>query len=103
MRPEDRPRPRRRGGLGPTTLAALAAGTLCAVAGSRAAVTVEAEGQAAAMVTAGTAQGDALSMPVVTSLSLVALAAWGVLLVTRGLVRRGAAALALLASAGVKL
>lgn len=86
--------------FGVATLSALAAGTLCAVAGTRAAVSVDAEGEAAAMVTAGTAQGDALTMPLVTSLALVALAAWGVLLVTRGLVRRSAAGLALLAGAG---
>jgi hypothetical protein len=93
--------PRGRRGFGLATLAALAAGTTCAVAGTRAAVEVDAEGQAAAMVTAGTAQGDALTMPLVTSLALVALASWGVLLVTRGVVRRSAAALALLASLGL--
>jgi len=93
--------PRGRRGFGLATLAALAAGTTCAVAGTRAAVEVDAEGQAAAMVTAGTAQGDALTMPLVTSLALVALAAWGVLLVTRRVVRRCAAALALLASLGL--
>ena len=48
-------------GFGLTTLVALAAGTLCAVAGTRAAVEVDADGQAAAMVTAGTGQGDALT------------------------------------------
>ncbi len=53
------------------------------------------------MVTAGTGQGDALTMPLVTSLALVALAAWGVLLVTRRVVRRCAAVLALLASLGL--
>jgi uncharacterized membrane protein (TIGR02234 family) len=52
------------------------------------------------MVAAGTAQGDALTMPLVTSLALVGLAAWGVLLVTRRRVRRGAAGLALLAGLG---
>ena len=86
--------------FGVATLSALAAGTLCAVAGTRAAVSVDAGGDAAAMVTAGTTQGDALAMPLVTSLALVALASWGVLLVTRGRVRRGAAVLALLAGLG---
>lgn len=86
--------------FGVATLSALAAGTLCAVAGTRAAVSVDAEGGAAAMVTAGTAQGDALAMPLVTSLALVALASWGVLLVTRGWVRRATAVLALLAALG---
>lgn len=88
-------------GFGLTTLVALAAGTVCAVAGTRAAVEVDADGQAAAMVTAGTGQGDALTMPLVTSLALVALASWGVLLVTRRVVRRSAAVLALLASLGL--
>lgn len=88
-------------GFGLTPLVALAAGTLCAVAGTRAAVEVDADGQAAAMVSAGTGQGDALTMPLVTSLALVALASWGVLLVTRRVVRRCAAVLALLASLGL--
>ena len=86
--------------FGVATLSALAAGTLCAVAGTRAAVSVDAEGDAAAMVTAGTTQGDALTMPLVTSLALVVLASWGVLLVTRGVVRRAAAVLALVAALG---
>lgn len=86
--------------FGPVVLAGLASGTLVAVAGTRAAVSVEADGQAAATVTAGTAAGDALTMPLVTSLALVTLAAWGVLLVTRSWVRRSAAVLALLASGG---
>ena len=89
--------------FGPATLVALGSGTLCAVAGTRAAVGIDADGQAAAMVAAGTAQGDALTMPLVTSLALVGLAAWGVLLVTRGRVRRGSAGLALLAGLGTLL
>lgn len=86
--------------FGVATLTALASGTLCAVAGTRAAVSIDADGESAAMVAAGTAQGDALTMPLVTSLALVGLAAWGVLLVTRRRVRRGAAGLALLAGLG---
>lgn len=86
--------------FGVVVVSGLAAGTLVAVAGTRAAVSVEADGRSAAMVTAGTTQGDALTMPLVTSLALVALASWGVLLVTRGRVRRLAAVLALLASGG---
>ena len=81
-------------------LAGLASGTLCAVAGTRAAVSVDADTDAVALVTAGTSSGDALTMPLVTSLALVALAAWGVVLVTRRRARRGAAGLALLASLG---
>ena len=40
-------------------------------------------------------------MPLALSLSLVVLAAWGVLLVTRGAVRRALAVLALVAALGV--
>lgn len=81
-------------------LAGLASGTLAAVAGTRAAVSVDADSDAVALVTAGTTAGDALTMPLVTSLALVVLAAWGVVLVTRARVRRLAAGLALLASLG---
>lgn len=86
--------------FGPTALAGLAAGTLAAVTGTRAAVSVDAESDAVALVTAGTTAGDALTMPLVTSLALVVLAAWGVVLVSRARVRRLAAGLALLASVG---
>lgn len=86
--------------FGPTVLAGLASGTLSAVAGTRAAVSVDADSAAVALVTAGTTAGDALTMPLVTSLALVVLAAWGVVLVTRARVRRLAAGLALLASLG---
>lgn len=84
--------------FGPAVLAGLASGTLAAVAGTRAAVSVDADSDAVALVTAGTTAGDALTMPLVTSLALVVLAAWGVVLVTRARVRRLAAGLALLAS-----
>lgn len=86
--------------FGPTVLAGLASGTLSAVAGTRAAVSIDADPDAVALVTAGTTAGDALTMPLVTSLALVVLAAWGVVLVTRSRVRRLAAGLALLASLG---
>jgi multisubunit Na+/H+ antiporter MnhC subunit len=86
--------------FGPAVLAGLASGTLAAVAGTRAAVSVDADADAVALVTAGTTAGDALTMPLVTSLALVVLAAWGVVLVTRARVRRLAAGLALLASLG---
>lgn len=92
--------PRGRRLFGPAVLAGLASGTLCAVAGTRAAVSVDADTDAVALVTAGTTAGDALTMPLVTSLALVVLASWGVLLVTRARVRRLAAGLALLASLG---
>ena len=59
--------------FGVATLTALASGTLCAVAGTRAAVSIDADGESAAMVAAGAAQGDALTMPLVTSLALVGL------------------------------
>lgn len=86
--------------FGPAVLGGLASGTLAAVAGTRAAVSVDADSDAVALVTAGTTAGDALTMPLVTSLALVVLASWGVVLVTRARVRRLAAGLALLASLG---
>ena len=52
---------------------------------------------------AATALGTAASLPLAQSLALVALAAWGVLLVTRGAVRRVVAVLAAFAAAGVVL
>lgn len=46
------------------------------------------------------ANSQALDAPAVTALALVALAAWGVVLVTRGWVRRGVAVLGALTGAG---
>jgi uncharacterized membrane protein (TIGR02234 family) len=88
------PEPRRT--FGPTLLLGLSAGTLCAVASSR--PWVEVEGDADLLVAATEGAGE---MPLAAALSLVVLAAWGVLLVTRGRVRRVLAVVAALAALGV--
>ncbi|MEO5852473.1 MAG: Trp biosynthesis-associated membrane protein [Nocardioides sp.] len=86
--------------FGPVVVASLAGGVLTAVAGTRPWVTVN-----------GTAANDPLldvaggtsgaQMPLATTLALVVLAAWGVVLVTRGRVRRAVTVLGALAAAGV--
>jgi uncharacterized membrane protein (TIGR02234 family) len=76
----------------------LAAGTLAAVAGSKPWVvdtSLPAGSDPLGLV------ADAGEMPLALALSLVVLACWGVLLVTRGGVRRVVAVLALLAAAGL--
>ena len=78
--------------FGPTVTAGLAGAALAAWAGSNEWVKVTAPAQMPA---------DLNDSPATTGLALVALAAWGVVLVTRGLVRRLVAALAGLAGIGV--
>jgi uncharacterized membrane protein (TIGR02234 family) len=87
----------RRRTFGPVVLLGLVAGVLTAVAGDRAAA--DASGRAARAAAGGFVTYDA-HLPLVTALGLVVLACWGVLLVTRGRVRRAVAALGALASAG---
>ncbi len=87
----------RRHTFGPVVLLGLAAGILTAVAGDRAAA--KASGAAAKTASSGFVTYDA-HLPVVTALGLVGLACWGVILVTRGRVRRAVAALAVLAGIG---
>lgn len=81
--------------FGPVVLLGLAAGALAAIAGSKPWATV---GDQQSVATMG--GGDVGEMPAATALALVVLAAWGVLLVTRGVVRRGVAVLAAIAAAG---
>ncbi|TQL69191.1 putative membrane protein (TIGR02234 family) [Nocardioides albertanoniae] len=78
--------------FGPTVIAGLGGAALAAWAGSNDWVKVTAPGPMPA---------DLNDSPGTTGLALVALAAWGVVLVTRGLVRRLVAALAGLAGIGV--
>ncbi|MCB0894665.1 MAG: Trp biosynthesis-associated membrane protein [Nocardioides sp.] len=85
----ERPGPRRT--FGPVVLLGLAAAGLTAVAGNHAVVASDASSP---LVTY-----DA-HVPLATSLGLVVLACWGVVLVTRGLVRRAVAVLGVLASLG---
>ena len=81
----------RRRTFGPVVLLGLAAGTLTAVAGEKPAVEgVRRRGPA---VSSRLVSFDA-HLPLVTALGLVVLACWGVVLVTRGRVRRAVAVLA---------
>ncbi|WP_051548628.1 Trp biosynthesis-associated membrane protein [Nocardioides sp. URHA0032] len=89
--------PDRRRTFGPVVLLGLAAGTVTAVAGNHPAVS--GSGAAAGAMSSLLISFDA-HMPLVTALGLVVLACWGVVLVTRGRVRRAVAVLAALASTG---
>jgi len=80
--------------FGPVVVAGLVGGALAAVAGTKHWVSTT---QTQAVLDA---QGVALDAPGVTALALVVLAAWGVVLVTRGRVRRLVLVLAALASVG---
>jgi len=83
----------RRRTFGPVVLLGLAGATLAAVGGNQQAVTGAASSPRLTLTFDG-------SMPLVTALALVALASWGVLLVTRGRVRRVMAVLGTLAAGG---
>ena len=84
-------------GFGPAVLAGLGAGALAAVASARPWVSTAGGGSADLL-----ARLDGLGeAPLASAVSLVLLAAWGVLLVTRGRARRLAAAVALAAGAGL--
>lgn len=87
------PETSRRRTFGPVVLLGLAAGGITAIAGTQQAV----DGGASRGSLALTFEGD---LPLVTALGLVVLACWGVLLVTRGRVRRAVAALGTVAAAG---
>jgi uncharacterized membrane protein (TIGR02234 family) len=87
--------------FGPTVLLGLAGSGFAAVAGHKEMLAVPQETITAAGGLALDAQQRSVQFPLAGALALVALAAWGVLLVTRGVVRRVVAVLALLAAAGV--
>jgi Tryptophan-associated transmembrane protein (Trp_oprn_chp) len=93
-------RPHRRS-LGPVVLVGLASATLVAVAGNR--TWAVADSGAARDVSSLALSVDAGKMPAATALALVLLACWGVVLVTRGRVRRAVAALGVLAALGTVL
>ena len=84
----------------PVALVGLASAGLAAVAGNRAWVewTGRREGQGSLLTIAG---DDSATVPLGGAFALVLLAAWGVLLVTRGRVRRATAVLAALVSVGL--
>jgi uncharacterized membrane protein (TIGR02234 family) len=96
----------RRTGFGPVVLAGLASGALAAVAGTRA--WVEGSSGQLSTETAGDAAvvGSAVAagigeMPLAGALSLVVLAGWGVVLVTRGRLRRVVMVVTALAAVGL--
>ena len=81
----------------PVVLAGLAGAGLAAVAGARHWAT--GQGDAAGMKVEAAVNGSE-AQPLVAAAALVALAAWGVVLVTRGRARRAVAVVGLLASLG---
>ena len=89
---------RRATGFGPVVLVGLAGAALAAVSASRDWAT--ATGSAAGVDVSAAVKGSS-SAPLAVALALVALAAWGVVLVVRGRVRQAAAVVGALASAGV--
>ena len=94
------PEPRRT--FAPVLLLGLIAGTLGAVAGTKPWARLSAsEGAVPSSSWQMSWGGDIGQMPLAGALSLVVLAAWGVLLVTRGRVRRVVALAGALAAAGV--
>jgi hypothetical protein len=96
-------RPRRRT-FAPVVLLGIAGAVLAAVAGtkdwSHPASTLNGSSLGDAFAEATASGAAALDAPAVTALALVSLAAWGVVLVTRGRARRLLAAFTALASAG---
>ena len=90
-------RPRSRS-FGPTVLAGLAGATLASVAAAR--DWAHASGRASGVAVTAAAKGSE-SAPLALALGLVALAAWGVVLVVRTRTRRVVSALGALASAGL--
>ncbi|WP_151082645.1 Trp biosynthesis-associated membrane protein [Nocardioides cynanchi] len=82
--------------FGPTVLAGLAGSGLAAFAGGRPWASPDRTGGTAALV-----DRSGGHVPLGAALGLVALACWGVLLVTRGVVRRVVAAAGVLGAAGL--
>ncbi|WP_435769415.1 Trp biosynthesis-associated membrane protein [Nocardioides sp. SYSU DS0651] len=88
--------------FGPVVLLGLAASGFGAVAGHRAMLRVSEEHLRAIGASAYTGDDfNRVEFPLAGALALVALACWGVLLVTRGLFRRVVAVLAAVAAAGM--
>jgi uncharacterized membrane protein (TIGR02234 family) len=86
--------------FGPTVLLGLAGSGLAALAGTREWAT--SSGDAAGLAVTASVTGAEAS-PLVAALSLVGLAAWGVVLVLRGKARRAVAVVGLAASVGALL
>lgn len=92
------PRPHR-GSFGPVALAGVGTAALAALAGSRPWIGAGSTGGSADASMAAVDQGT--RYPAASAVSLLLLAAWGVLLVTRGRVRRAFAVVAALAAVGL--
>lgn len=90
--------PGARRSYGPVLLLGLLAGTLGAVAGNK--PWARASGRGASQFSELAISADAAEMPVAAALALVVLACWGVVLVSRGWVRRGVTVLGALAATG---
>ncbi|MET1060544.1 MAG: Trp biosynthesis-associated membrane protein [Nocardioides sp.] len=95
------PEPRRT--FAPVLLLGLAAGTLSAVAGTKPWAQVTDSNAAGSTADWSMSFDDVGQMPVAGALSLVVLASWGVVLVTRGWVRRAVTVLGAAAALGVLL
>ena len=94
--------PRDRRTFGPVVLLGLAASGFAAVAGHRAMLRIPTDHLKAIGAAAYTGdEFNRVEFPLAGALALVALACWGVLLVTRGVVRRVVAGLATVAAAGM--
>ena len=88
--------------FGPVVLLGAAATAGAAISGAKPWVEPSSgDSQARAVAGFAATGADSGSVPLATSLALVALACWGVVLVTRGRFRRGVAALCLVASIGL--
>lgn len=83
--------------FGPTVLVGVATAGLVSYAGSRTWVDIPVAAQTQASLISSAPIGE---VPLVGALGLVALACWGVLLVTRGKVRRALALLGIVATVG---
>ncbi|QIX26390.1 Trp biosynthesis-associated membrane protein [Nocardioides sp. JQ2195] len=90
----------KRSTFGPVVLLGLASAALAAVSGAKAWYVLPDAAEALDIPIASNEQ-FALDMPLAGALSLVLLASWGVVLVTRGWVRRAVAGLALASSLGL--
>jgi uncharacterized membrane protein (TIGR02234 family) len=90
----------RRRTFGPVVLLGLASAGLAAVAGNRpwAEWSAQRQGENSLLTLTG---GDTATVPLAGALALVLLACWGVVLVTRGRVRRAIAVLGLVVSVGM--
>ncbi|HEV2797909.1 MAG TPA: Trp biosynthesis-associated membrane protein [Nocardioides sp.] len=98
------PQDERRRTFGPVVLAGLAAAVVAAVAGTKPWVTGESggiESSDGGAMSSVLALDSVAESPLAAALSLVLLACWGVLLVTRGRVRRAVAVLALVTAVGL--